>query len=168
MVSGVFLGFMKIDRIVSGGQTGADRAALDWAIEHGVAHEGWCPAGRRAEDGPIDSRYRLFETAEEGYLVRTERNVLETDATVIMTLKADLTGGSLATKRFADRHGKPCLHLSKATSDDPARDLVDFLERHDVRILNVAGPRKSGEPTVGDFVREVLSEALEEEVDHAE
>ena len=151
---------MIIERIVSGGQTGADRAALDWALEHGVEHEGWCPAGRRSEDGTIGSRYRLRETPGSGYLVRTEWNVRDSDATVIISLAAELSGGSLATMRLAKDHGKPCLHLSRAATVDPAKDLSRFLREHAVRVLNVAGPRRSGEPEVGEFVREVLTEAL--------
>ena len=86
--------------IVSGGQTGADRAALDFAIAHGIEHGGWCPLGRRAEDGPLDAKYRLVETEREGYRARTVRNVRDSDATLILNL-GDLEGGSLETMRIA-------------------------------------------------------------------
>ena len=84
-------------KIVSGGQTGADRAALDWAISRGVPHCGWCPKGGRAEDGPIPARYCLEESGSANYLVRTERNVVDSDGTVIFTLETELTGGSKRT-----------------------------------------------------------------------
>lgn len=153
---------LEIERIVSGGQTGADRAGLDWALANAVPHEGWCPAGRRAEDGEIASGYALRETAGAGYLVRTEWNVRDSDGTVIFSLAARLGGGSMRTLEFAQRAGKPVLHLSKATCgavEDAARELVDWAGRHRVRVLNVAGPRRSGEPLVGDYVREVLDAA---------
>jgi hypothetical protein len=153
---------MLIEKIVSGGQTGADRAALDWARENDVSHAGWCPAGRKAEDGEIPKEYRLQETPEEEYAVRTELNVKESDATVIMTIGAELKGGSLATRRFSQQHGKPCLHLSKDVSRAPGAELRAFVERHETKVLNVAGPRGSGEPTIGEFVKEVLGEAFSE------
>ncbi len=159
---------MLIETIVSGGQTGADRAALDWALEHGVAHEGWCPAGRRAEDGPISGHYRLRETEEEGYLSRTECNVRDSDGTVILTLKAELSGGSLATARFAKSMSKPWVHISRADQPDPGGTLRRFVREHGVRVLNVAGPRASGEPGVGHFVVEVLSAAFEEDAGRSE
>ena len=95
---------MDFPRIVSGGQTGADRAALDWAISNDIPHGGWCPAGRLAEDGAIDSRYNLQETPKADYLQRTEWNVRDSDATVIFSIKPDLMGGSLATQKLAEKH----------------------------------------------------------------
>ena len=153
---------LEIERIVSGGQTGADRAGLDWAVENGVPHEGWCPAGRRAEDGEIGGGYALRETAASGYLVRTEWNVRDSDGTVIFSLAARLGGGSMRTLEFAQQMGKPVLHLSRATCgpvEDAAAELCDWSGRHGVKVLNVAGPRRSGEPLVGDYVRAVLDAA---------
>lgn len=151
---------MLIERIVSGGQTGADRAGLDWSLEQGVPHEGWCPAGRRAEDGPIGTSYRLQETPGEAYEVRTKWNVRDSDATVIFSMNAVLTGGSLATRRFAARLGKPWLHLWRGMAGVPDEILREFVQRHEVKVLNVAGPRASSEPEVGEFVKEVLSAAF--------
>src|SRR5687768_1765349 len=79
-------------KIISGGQTGADRAALDFAIAHGLGHGGWCPRGRRAEDGPIPDRYRLRETAEADYAVRTRENVMDSDATLIFSVAKAIRG----------------------------------------------------------------------------
>jgi Circularly permutated YpsA SLOG family len=97
--------------IISGGQTGADRAALDWAIKHNLAHGGWCPKGRKALDGPLDARYQLKETPSAEYLERTEWNVRDSDATVVFTLAKKATGGSRKTISFAKKHKKPCIHL---------------------------------------------------------
>lgn len=147
--------------IVSGGQTGADRAALDWAIDHGIPHGGWCPRGRRAEDGVIAERYRLKETPTPRYEERTGWNVRDSDGTAIVTLGAALTGGSKTTEEFARALGRPCLHLSRERHGDGAADaLRRFVDEHRIRVLNVAGPRASGEPLVGDFVRSTLDRAL--------
>jgi hypothetical protein len=145
--------------IVSGGQTGADRAALAWAIDRGIAHGGWCPRGRRAEDGIIPRRYRLTETPSDRYAERTEWNVRDSEGTVIFSLSDTLGGGSLLTARIARALGKPWLHLS-ASADTPAAQLRRFVAEHGIRVLNVAGPRASGEPGVGRFVRQVLEAAF--------
>src|SRR5215469_17702424 len=84
--------------IISGGQTGADRAVLDWAIDRGIPHGGWCPRGRRAEDAPLESRYGLKETPSEDYAQRTKWNVRDSDGTVIFSLKPQLIGGSELTR----------------------------------------------------------------------
>jgi len=145
-------------RIVSGGQSGADRAALDWAIRRGVSHGGWCPRGRLAEDGPISPRYRLRETPDAEYDQRTLWNVRDSDATVIFSLVPGLTGGSALTFELANRLGNPVLHLH-AGMEDPVSTLREFLLRHSVLTLNVAGPRESTEPGIGSFVATVLDEA---------
>lgn len=147
--------------IISGGQTGADRAALDFAIAHGLIHEGWCPQGRRAEDGPLEPRYQLRETPSEKYDQRTKWNVRDSDATVIFTMAAELHGGTALTREIADRLAKPWLHLvggelSPATIEESATRLTDFLAEHRVARLNVAGPRASQAPRVANFVDQVL------------
>src|SRR4029077_574719 len=134
-------------KIVSGGQTGADRAALDWAIERGIPHGGWCPKGRRAEDGPIDERYQLDETPSANYIQRTEWNVRDSDATVVFSIGEMLTGGSRETVELAKKHEKPVLHLSKASGISVVEAaLRRFIEEHAINVLNVAGPRASKEP----------------------
>ena len=148
-------------KIVSGGQTGADRAALDWAIQHGLPHGGWCPKGRKAEDGPIATRYKLQETRTAKYKQRTVLNVRDSDGTVIFTLAEKLTGGSKATARAAQEAGKPCLHLSpKSICKEAARLLRQFVQDNSIKVLNVAGPRASKEPEVGAFVIAALTEAF--------
>lgn len=153
-------------RIVSGGQTGADRAALDAAIEHGVAHGGWCPRGRLAEDGRIADRYLLRETPSADPAQRTQWNVRDSDATVVFSTVDDVGEGTLLTLATAERLGRPLLHLrgdlgagTSALGDAAAR-LVEFVARHDVRTLNVAGPRASQDRQVAGVASAVVSEAL--------
>jgi hypothetical protein len=147
-------------RIQSGGQTGADRAALDWAIKHHIPHGGWCPKGRRAEDGPLDACYQLKETPSANYLQRTEWNVRDSGGTVVFSIGEHLTGGSLKTMELAIKHRKPHLHLSAASKDHAASELIQWIQQNNIRVLNVAGPRASKEPKVAEFVIAVLDAAL--------
>ena len=148
--------------IISGGQTGADRAALDFAIASGLAHGGWCPRNRRAEDGEIPPKYMLREAPSTHYAERTEWNVRDSDATVVFTVGRQLKGGTLLTFELAKQHGKPALHLRQVVDDTAtaAKMLITFLNEHHVRSLNVAGPRASQEPAIGEFVNAVLHRAL--------
>ena len=148
----------KAIRIVSGGQTGVDRAALAWAIRRGLLYEGWCPKGRLAEDGRIPARYRLRETGSGQYAQRTEWNVRDSDATVIFSKSSRLFGGSRRAVKACHDFQKPVLHLASAifTISESAVLLDKFLRQHKVRRLNVAGPRKSEEPQVFRFVQRVL------------
>ena len=140
--------------IVSGGQTGADRAALDWAIVHGIKHGGWCPDGRLAEDGQIPDRYNLVEFAGAGYRARTKANVHVSDATLIISLAPVLAGGSSQTAAFARTLGKPCLHVHPTADWHVA--LQKWFASNAIATLNVAGPRASNAPAVCDFVVKVL------------
>lgn len=150
-----------IKRIISGGQTGADRAALDFAIERGIAHGGWCARDRWAEDGPIHTRYQLRETSTAVPEERTEWNVRDSDGTVIFTIGNELFGGSAATAHFAKRHSKPWLHLSESRDGaTSAAALRRFVEENKIKVLNVAGPRESNEPSIGNFVRRTLEQAF--------
>jgi len=145
-------------KIVSGGQTGADRTALDWAISRGVPHGGWCPKGRRAEDGPIPAHYALQETDSANYLVRTEQNVIDSDGTVVFSIKPLLSGGSKKTADFARKHGKPLLHLHPGI-ETPGHELAAFIQTNGIKVLNAAGPRLSGEPRIAEFVLAALKAA---------
>ena len=147
-----------VPKIVSGGQTGADRAALDWALSRGIecgGWPGWCPRGRKAEDGRIAKRYPLVETPSAAYLQRTEWNVRDTGGTVIFSIDKELTGGSKKTAEFAVKHNKPCLHAHSG-QEDVAQALRDFVADNEILTLNVTGPRENKEPGVAEFVREVL------------
>jgi len=145
-------------KIVSGGQTGVDRAALDWAIRRGFEHGGWCPEGRRAENGAIPAHYSLKEVSGAGYLVRTRKNVRDSDATVIFSLSARLRGGTLKTAQFCSELGRPVLRLSAEvfTPLEAALLLRSFVLRLRVSVLNVAGPRASQEPRAAVYAGRVL------------
>ena len=147
--------------IVSGGQTGADRAALDFAIEHGIPHGGWCPRGRKSEDGTISAHYQLKETPGSNYLQRTEWNVRDSDGTVVFSIAPVLTGGSKKTVDLAHKHHKPVIHIARDGGPaSPAQALLRFIQDNKIKVLNVAGPRGSKEPDVYAFVKDVLGNAL--------
>ena len=149
-----------LQKIISGGQTGADRAALDFAIAHGIHHGGWCPRGRLAEDGTIPACYQLSETPSPDYAQRTGWNVRDSDGTVIFSIAPVLTGGSKQTAELARQYGKPCLHLAlERDAKAAAGKLLDFLAERDIKVLNVAGPRQSQEPEVAAFTRDTLEKA---------
>ncbi|MGD9896759.1 MAG: putative molybdenum carrier protein [Candidatus Methylacidiphilaceae bacterium] len=150
---------LLLAKIISGGQTGADRAGLDWALAHGISAGGWCPHGRRAEDGPIPDRYPLEETPSEDYAKRTLWNVRDSDGTAIFTVDPALQGGSRLTAEAATDLGKPWIHLD-AETPFPGERLRAHLEEHRIRVLNVAGSRGSREPGVGRLVWITLEEAL--------
>ena len=145
-------------KIVSGGQTGVDRAALDAAIAIGLGHGGWCPAGRLAEDGTVPSRYQLVETATADYAFRTEQNVLDSDATLIL-FEGRLRGGTLLTRKCCERWQKP--HLVVRLADDSAAAASRWLAETAPRTLNVAGPRESSAPGIEDRARQFLIRLLE-------
>ncbi len=138
--------FMNVKKIISGGQTGVDRAGLDFAIETGIEHGGYCPKGRRAEDGRIPAKYNLIETESADYEERTERNLTESDGTLIMYI-GKMRGGTLLTSALCRKEGKPCLiidlnHLTEGT----ARDFTKWLMDNGIRVLNIAGGRESVVP----------------------
>ncbi|PIE65706.1 MAG: hypothetical protein CSA26_02675 [Desulfobacterales bacterium] len=136
-------------KIVSGGQTGADRAALDAAISIGLEHGGWLPKGRKTEDGPLPSTYKLQELQSGHYRVRTEQNVIDSDGTLICSF-GPLTGGSALTEALAIKHDRPCLHIDFTLyAEDKAVNVTQqWLTTNAIRTLNVAGPRLSGQPKI--------------------
>ncbi|MFC6285173.1 putative molybdenum carrier protein [Nocardioides sp. GCM10027113] len=147
-------------RLVSGGQTGADRAALDWAVRHGVPHGGWCPAGGLAEDRPdppglLDDYPGLRATPTAEYAVRTSWNVRDSDATLLLVPPGHaLTGGTAYTRDEAVRLGRP--HLMTDGTDPEA--VLDWLR--DGLVLNVAGPRESRVPGTYDCTTDLLDALL--------
>lgn len=144
----------QLQQIVSGGQTGVDRAALDVAIYLQVPHGGWCPRGRLAEDGPIASLYRLRETAESDYAVRTERNVIDSSGTLILHYQ-ELSGGTKLTAQLAARYRRPKLVVDLAEPGPPER-VLEWLVAQQVAVLNVAGPRESSVRGIGRLAEEYL------------
>ena len=150
----------NIKTIISGGQTGADRAAFDFALEHGIEISGFIPKNRRAEDGWISADYpNLTETATRSYAVRTELNVRNADATLIVS-HGKLTGGSLLTKKFAAEHGKPFLHVDflESTLGDAAEKARRWLVSINCRRLNIAGPRASTDAEIYEKTKLFLAE----------
>ncbi len=145
-------------KIVSGGQTGVDRAALDVALEMGVEAGGWCPAGRRAEDGGIPSHYPLVETRSSDYAERTASNVRDSDATLIFC-RRDPDGGTALTLEEARRIGKPVKVVHPKTFD--VSDVRAWILEHDVASLNVAGPRESEEPGIYQDAQAALHRILQ-------
>jgi hypothetical protein len=147
-------------KIISGGQTGVDRAALDAALELGRPAGGWCPKGRRAEDGPIDIRYPLKETPSSSYPVRTEKNILEADGTLILT-RGRPKGGTALTIKLARFHKRPYLVIDLKEEADKAA-VWQWGKAQQVAVLNVAGPREMETPGIYDqalgFLKEVLSD----------
>jgi hypothetical protein len=151
----------KPSRIVSGGQTGVDRAALDWAIERGIEHGGWCPAGRRSEDGPIAVHYNLQETPTSSYLERTRRNVQCSDVTLVFNCGV-LDGGTAQTVRLASKFERPCLvvALDRDTAEARAKAIRSWLASIRPAVLNVAGPRETKRPGIGAHARRLLDAVM--------
>lgn len=147
-----------LERIVSGGQTGVDRGALDAAMACGIACSGWCPRGRRAEDGRIPDRYPLQETGSPDYRERTERNVIDSDGTLVIARGA-LSGGTALTRAIAQQLGRPCLVVDLDAAP-PLERVVEWVRGHDVRILNVAGPRESQRPGIQEAARRLVAELV--------
>jgi len=149
---------MKIKKVISGGQTGVDRGALDAALESGIPIGGWCPHARRAEDGEIPAKYPLQETEGATYVHRTELNIRDSDATLVLTWGPP-TGGTRLTVVLAKNLDKPCL-LVDLDSDSTPDQVIHWLEDQRVTCLNVAGPRASKYPQIYEaahgFLREVF------------
>jgi len=150
----------KIKTIVSGGQTGADRAAFDFALENKIEIGGFVPKGRRAEDGKISASYpNLTETAKRDYTERTELNVKNSDATLIVSHDR-LSGGSLLTKKFARKYQKPFLHIDflEAGVEESARKTRQWLASIKCERLNIAGSRASTDAEIYDKTKRFLAE----------
>ncbi|MCC4285556.1 putative molybdenum carrier protein [Marinobacter salarius] len=147
-------------KVISGGQTGADRAALDAGLATGLAIGGCCPRGRMAEDGPIDDRYPLEEITG-GYRQRTKRNVLNADGTVIFYHSAP-EGGTEATLAFCIREKKPykLIDTESVAASTAAGMIREFVQRNAITSLNVAGPRESRCSGMYGFVLEALCLSL--------
>jgi len=133
-------------KIISGGQTGVDRGALDVALELGIPCGGWCPKDRLSEDGPIAAKYPLDETPDIDYAQRTEWNVRDADGTLVLT-RGQPTGGTALTIELATHLDKPCLLID--VTDRPSPNTVwQWADAHDIRVVNVAGPRESNAPGI--------------------
>ncbi|WP_308368097.1 MULTISPECIES: putative molybdenum carrier protein [unclassified Microbulbifer] len=145
-----------LSKIISGGQTGADRAALDAGLEAGFPIGGACPAGRMAEDGPISDSYPLVEISG-GYRQRTRKNVEDSDGTAIF-YKSYLKGGTELTAIFCVRLGKPykLIDIELVNPETAAALLARFVKEFDIEVLNTAGPRQSGCPEMYEYVKQAI------------
>lgn len=143
-----------IEKIISGGQTGVDRAALDAAIAVNIPHGGFCPKGRRAEDGAIPKKYNLSETESAAYSIRTKLNISESDGTLILisNFPVDYSSGTLLTIREINLQKKPNLLLNLLESD--SKNLITaekWIKENNIVILNIAGPRESQSTGIYDL-----------------
>ncbi len=137
---------IKISEIISGGQSGVDRAALDFALENGIECGGHCPKGRIAEDGYIDTKYPLQETISSNYSVRTRRNVACSDGTIILIINK-MDRGTIITKQIARKTGKPVISLNLDAPQKP-EILSNWMKENNIGTVNIAGPRESFSPGI--------------------
>ena len=150
---------IAVERLISGGQTGVDEAALTAALQLGIPTGGWCPAGRQNEQGSIAEEFCLRETPLEDSSQRTEWNVRDSDSTLILCREVDLQGGTELTRKFADAWNRPCFMVSQG-GENPVQKIREILSNCPHRILNLAGPRESEEPGIQDWAYEILLKAL--------
>ena len=147
-----------ITKIISGGQTGADRAALDSAIKHGIPHGGWIPKGRLAEDSSLSVKYKLKEMPTSSYPAQTEQNVIDSDGTLIIS-RGKRGGGADLTQKLAIKHGRPWLHIDlnqKKDHTDAAAKIKEWIVQEEIEVIHVAGPRASKDPHIYNKVMEIL------------
>ena len=151
-----------IKKIVSGGQTGVDRAALDLALKYNIDHGGWCPKGRLAEDGTISIKYSLQETDSSDYSQRTKQNIIDSDATLILVpklpLPENITDGTILTINFCKEVNK--LHLIVALSSNKFEDIRFWIKKNNINILNVAGPRSSQSEDIYELAYNYLKKLI--------
>jgi len=150
-----------LEKIISGGQTGADRAALDTALKFNIPHGGWISKGRKTESGPLPQIYRLSEMPTPDYPQRTRQNILDSSGTVIIA-RGELRGGSKLTQSFARVAGKPNIHIDLLTHDlfESAMIFQSFILENHIRVLNVAGPRGSRDPAIYHDVKSIIEATL--------
>lgn len=152
-----------VKKIISGGQTGADQAALDVALKLGIPHGGWIPKGRMTENGPLEDKYQLQEMDSTNYNKRTEQNVIDSDGTLIIS-HGTLTGGSEFTREMAIQHNRPWLHanLNKSIAFHVAQEIRSWIKEHKIVVLNVAGPRASKNKKIYKTTTDILETAFYE------
>ncbi len=152
---------MKISKIISGGQTGVDRAALDAAIKNNIPHGGWCPKGRKAEDGIIPNKYLLEETFTDDYSERTKLNIHDSGGTLVLVNKipVDVNDGTILTMNYTKEEKKPLLVVALDNSD-LVSIIKHWMTENSIQVLNIAGPRESQSPGIYNAGFEVLHKFL--------
>ncbi len=148
-------------KIISGGQTGVDRAALDVALAHNIEAGGWCPQGRKAEDGVIAEIYPVIELPNAGYSQRTRKNVLDSDGTVIIYFGRPF-GGTEQTIAFCIKEKKPyvLIDAEEMIIKNAAKKIKAFVSQYAISVLNVAGPRASGEIRAYEYTKKLIHRVL--------
>ena len=148
-------------KIVSGGQTGVDRAALDAAMENGIEAGGWCPQGRVAEDGIIPVNYPVKELPHSGYRQRTKRNVIDSDGTVVIYF-GNPSGGTKQTIAFSIQEQKPhvLIDAEELSMEEASRTIEIFIDQNSITVLNIAGPRAGGEPRAYTYAKKLMQSVL--------
>lgn len=146
-----------IEKIISGGQTGAGRAALDAAVELDIPHGGWVPKYRTAEDGVVPKKYNLKEMPTSSYTARTKQNVLDSDGTLIIS-HGELTGGSALTQEYAEKRRRHYFHVDLDITPAVKGVIMinHWIELNEIKILNVSGPRSSKDPMIYQDAREII------------
>ncbi len=152
---------IMIKKIISGGQTGADRAALDTAIKFNINYGGWIPQGRKTEEGPLSHKYHMDEMPTDSYSERTRQNIMDSQGTIIIS-RGPLTGGSLLTQKFAFTLKKPCCHVDLFDLDEFAAAIVinSFIVDYALDIINIAGPRAGKDPFIYNTVRTIIETVI--------
>jgi hypothetical protein len=140
---------MTLKKIISGGQTGADQAAFDAAINLGIPHGGWIPKSRRTEVGTLPGKYKLKEGPSSSFPESIEQNVIDSDGTLVIS-HGETTGEYLLTFKFAEHHKKKLLHIDlKNSKGFKAAQLVkSWIALNDIKVLNVSGPCESDDPNI--------------------
>ena len=145
-------------KIISGGQTGVDRAALDFALNHYIPCGGWCPKGRLAEDGEIPDKYPLTETSTSDYKQRTEKNIIDSNVSLIIHA-GRMDKGTKLTIELCKEYHKP-VFLINTKVKHLKTDIIRWIEENNIDVLNIAGPRESNSPGIYNETLNVLNSLL--------
>ncbi|NQT68566.1 MAG: hypothetical protein HQ552_03195 [Desulfobacteraceae bacterium] len=149
-----------VKKIISGGQIGADQAALDVAIKLGIPHGGWIQKGRKTQSGTLPDKYKLKEMPTASYIKRIEQNVIDSDGTLIISYGI-LTGGSDHSRKMVLKHKRQLLHidLSQIAALQAAKLINSWISLYHIKILNITGPRTSEDPKIYKAVMDILESA---------